>query len=120
MSVPVLLADDHRIVRESLKPILEREGFQVVAEAADGREAVRLAGELRPDVAVLDVGMPLLNGLDAARAIHQACPRTRTIILTMHPEDAYVLQALQWGVRGYVLKSQAVADLGRRRTWPIP
>jgi len=113
MSVQVLLADDHRIVRESLRPILEGQGFHVVAEAADGREAVRLAHELRPDVAVLDVGMPLLNGLDAARAIHQACPRTRTIILTMHPEDAYVLQALQWGVRGYVLKSQAVADLVR-------
>ena len=96
MSVQVLLADDHRIVRESLQPILEREGFQVVAEADDGREAVRLARELRPDVAVLDVGMPLLNGLDAAHAIQEACPRTRTILLTMHQEDAYVLQALQY------------------------
>ena len=113
MSVRVLFADDHSIVRESLKPILEREGFQVVAEATDGREAVRLAGELHPDVAVLDVGMPLLNGLDAARAIQQECPRTRTILLTMHSEDTYVLQALQLGVRGYVLKSQAVADLVR-------
>src|SRR5207247_1068017 len=82
-------------------------------EAADGREAVRLASALHPDVAVLDVSMPVLNGLDAAVAITKACPRTRTILLTMHAEDTYVLQALQMGVRGYVLKSQAATDLVR-------
>ena len=113
MALRVLLADDHLIVCESLKAVLEREGFQVVGEAADGREAVRLARALRPDAAVLDVSMPLLNGLDAAREIQKACPRTRTILLTMHAEDGYVLQALQMGIRGYVLKSQAVTDLVR-------
>ena len=113
MAIRVLLADDHVIVCQSLKAVLEREGFQVVGEAADGREAVRLARALRPDVAVLDVSMPLLNGLDAAREIQKACPRTRTILLTMHGEDTYVLQALQMGIRGYVLKSQAVTDLVR-------
>ena len=113
MAIRVLLADDHVIVCQSLKAVLEREGFQVVGEAADGREAVRLARALRPDVAALDVSMPLLNGLDAAREIQKACPRTRTILLTMHAEDTYVLQALQMGVRGYVLKSQAVTDLVR-------
>ena len=113
MAIRVLLADDHVIVSQSLKAILEREGFPVVGEAADGREAVRLARALRPDAAVLDVSMPLLNGLDAAREIQKACPRTRTILLTMHAEDGYVLQALQMGIRGYVLKSQAVTDLVR-------
>ena len=113
MAIRVLLADDHLIVCQSLKAVLEREGLQVVGEAADGREAVRLACALRPDVAVLDVSMPLLNGLDAAREIQKACPRTRTILLTMHGEDTYVLQALQMGIRGYVLKSQAAMDLVR-------
>ena len=113
MAIRVLLADDHVIVCQSLKAVLEREGFHVIGEAADGREAVRLARALRPDVAVLDVSMPLLNGLDAAREIQKACPRTRTILLTMHAEDTYVLQALQMGIRGYVLKSQAVTDLVR-------
>jgi len=113
MAIRVLLADDHLIVCQSLKAVLEREGFHVIGEAADGREALRLARALRPDVAVLDVSMPLLNGLDAAREIQKACPRTRTILLTMHAEDTYVLQALQMGIRGYVLKSQAVTDLVR-------
>src|SRR5262249_11999445 len=113
MSTRVLLADDHRVVTQCLQTILEREGFSVVAAAADGREAVRLARELGPDVAVLDVSMPLLNGLDAAREIQKACPRTRTVLLTMHAEEPYVLQALEQGVQGYVLKSQAVTDLVR-------
>ena len=113
MPISVLLADDHLIICQSLKATLEREGFQVVGEAADGREAVRLARELHPDAAVLDVSMPLLNGLDAAREIHETCARTRTILLTVHAEEPYVLQALQVGVRGYVLKSQAVTDLVR-------
>jgi len=113
MAIRVLLADDHLIVCQSLKAVLEREGLQVVGEAADGREAVRLARAFHPDVAVLDVSMPLLNGLDAAREIQKACPRTRTILLTMHGEDSYFLRALQMGIRGYVLKSQAVTDLVR-------
>lgn len=113
MPLRLLLADDHLIVRQSLRAFLEREGFEVAGEASDGREAVRLARENCPDVAVLDLAMPLLNGLDAAREILQACPRTRAILLTMHTEDQYVLAALRAKIRGVVLKSQAAADLIR-------
>jgi two-component system response regulator NreC len=109
----ILLADDHQIFRESLKALLEREGCEIVAEAADGRQAARLARRLAPDIAVLDLGMPLLNGVDAARDIKRHAPRTRTLLLTMFEEAAYVLSALQAGVRGYVLKAQAAADLMR-------
>jgi len=109
----ILLADDHLIVRQGLKALLEREGFSVVAEVADGQEAIRSARERCPDVAVLDFGMPLLNGLGAAREILQACPRAKAIRLTMHTEDHYVLEALQAGVKGYVVKTQAAADLIR-------
>ena len=107
----ILLADDHVIVRQGFRVLLEREGLEVVAEAANGHEAVRLAGELLPDVAVLDFAMPLLNGLDAAKEIRRCSPRTRTILLTVHSEDHYVLEALQAGVHGYVVKTQAAADL---------
>ena len=111
MPLRVLLADDHLLFRQGLRALLEREALHVVGEADNGHEAVRLARELRPDVAVLDLAMPLLNGLDAAREIHQASPRTRTILLTMHTEDPYVGKALQAGIKGYVLKTQASADL---------
>ena len=111
MPIQVLLADDHLIVRQGLKALLEREGIKVVGEAADGHEAVRLAQALRPDVAVLDLAMPLLNGLDAAREIVRASPRTRPILLTMHSEDPYVLEALRAGIKGYVLKTQPSTDL---------
>jgi two-component system, NarL family, response regulator NreC len=107
----ILLADDHVIVRQGFRALLEREGLEVVAEAANGHEAVRLAGELLPDVAVLDFAMPLLNGLDAAKEIRRRSPRTRTILLTVHSEDHYVLEALHAGVNGYVVKTQAAADL---------
>jgi two-component system response regulator NreC len=107
----VLLADDHVIVRQGFRALLEREGLEVVAEAANGHEAVRLAGELLPDVAVLDFAMPLLNGLDAAKEIRRRSPRTRTILLTVHSEDHYVLEAVRAGVHGYVVKTQAAADL---------
>jgi two-component system response regulator NreC len=109
----ILLADDHQILRQGLKALLEREGFSVVAEAADGDEAVRLSRESCPDVAVLDFGMPRLNGLGAARHILRACPRTKAVLLTVHTEDHYVLEALQAGVKGYVVKTQAAADLVR-------
>jgi len=108
-----LLADDHVIVRQGLKALLEREGFTVIAEAEDGQAAVRAARERCPDVAVLDFSMPLLNGRDAAREILQVCPRAKAILLTMHTEDHYVLEALQIGVKGYVVKSQASGDLVR-------
>lgn len=111
MRLRILLADDHQIVRQGLKALLEREGFDVAAEASDGLEAVRLARDLQPDVAVLDIGMPLLNGIDAARQVLQASPRTKAILLTMHAEDQYVLEALRAGVTGYVLKTKAAGDL---------
>ena len=111
MALRILLADDHDMVREGLKALLEREDFDVPGEASDGYEAIRLARDLRPDVAVLDFAMPLLNGLEAAREIHHVAPQTRSILLTMHTEDRYVLEALRAGMRGYVVKTQAAADL---------
>jgi DNA-binding NarL/FixJ family response regulator len=113
MPTRILLADDHLIVREGLKALLEGEGFAVVAEVGDGHEAVRVARERCPDIAVVDFGMPLLNGCDAAREILQACPRAKAILLTMHTEDHYVLEALRAGIKGYVVKTQAAADLVR-------
>jgi two-component system response regulator NreC len=107
----ILLADDHLIVRQGLRALLERDGLEVIGEAADGHEAVRLADDLHPDVAILDFAMPLLNGLDAAKEIRRRSPKTRTILLTVHTEDHYVLEALQAGVSGYVVKTQAAADL---------
>src|SRR5437899_4583758 len=109
----ILLADDHAIVRQGLKALLEREGYAVVAEAGDGQEALREARERCPDVAVLDFSMPLLNGLDAAREILKICPRARAILLTMHTDDHYVLEAVRAGVKGYVVKSQESTDMGR-------
>lgn len=111
MSLKVLLADDHQIVRQGFRAILERDGFTVVGEASNGQEAVQLARELRPDVAVLDVAMPLLNGIDAARRIAKESPATRVVLLTMFNEDHHVLDALRAGVRGYLLKTRAVEDL---------
>jgi two-component system, NarL family, response regulator NreC len=94
-----------------LKALLEREGFQVVGQASDGQEAVRLVPTVCPDVAILDVSMPILNGLDAARELQRSPQKTRTILLTRHDEDQYVTEALRAGVRGYVLKNQAATDL---------
>jgi DNA-binding NarL/FixJ family response regulator len=111
MMLDILLADDHAIVRHGLKALLEGEGFHVAAEAPNGREAVRLVREHQPDVAILDLTMPVLNGLDAAREISQASSKTKTILLTVHTEDHYVLEALRAKVRGYVLKSHAAAEL---------
>ena len=85
--ITVLLADDHQVVREGLKALLEREGFHVVAEASDGQQAVQLAKQFQPDVAVLDVAMPILNGLEAAREIQKVSENTKPIILTMHTES---------------------------------
>ncbi len=107
----ILLADDHRVLREGVKALLKREGFDVVGEASNGLEAVWLAQSLRPDVAVLDLAMPLANGLAAARKILRDSPRTRTILLTMHNEAPYIIEALRVGVQGYVLKTQAADDL---------
>ncbi len=111
MSLHILLADDHPIVRQGLKVLLEREGFTVVGEASDGREAVRLAQELYPDIALLDLTMPLLNGIDTGRAILQTSPKTKIVLLTMYAEDHYVLEALRAGIKGYVLKTKAAEEL---------
>jgi len=111
MKTQIVLADNHVLVRQGIKSLLEREGFQVAGEAGDGQELVRIATELQPDVAVLDVGMPLMNGLVAARELKRACPKTKTILLTRHDEDQYVIEALRAGIRGYVLKNQAATDL---------
>jgi len=111
MLCEILLADDHLVVRQGLKVLLENEGFSVVGEASDGREALQLAQNLRFDVAVLDLAMPLLNGIDAGRAILQACPKTKVVLLTMHTEDHLILEALRAGIKGYVLKSKATEEL---------
>src|SRR5213594_2428314 len=111
MSLRILLADDHQVVRQGLRALLEREHFHVVGEASDGHDAIKQARTLRPDVAVLDVGMPQLNGLDAAREIVRSVPGIRTILLTVHTEDSYVMTALRAGIKAYVLKNQAAADL---------
>ena len=113
MRARVVLADDHVIVRQGLTAQLEREGLKVVGEAADGTQAVQRAKELRPDVVVLDFAMPTLNGIDAARAIHQAVPTTKMLLLTMYTEDQYVLEGLRAGIRGFIRKTQAMADLVR-------
>ena len=111
MRIRVLLVDDHLMMRQGLKALLEREGLDVIGEASDGRDAIRLARQLQPDIAVVDLVMPLLNGVDAAREIAKISRKTRSILLTMHTEDRYVIEALKAGVRGYVLKTQAAPDL---------
>ena len=111
MPTRVLLADDHSLVRQALRALLEKQGFQVVSEASDGQEALRSVEKTKPEVAILDINMPVLNGVDAARELVKSSPKTRVILLTQHDEDQYVVEALRAGVRGYVLKSQAAKDL---------
>jgi DNA-binding NarL/FixJ family response regulator len=111
MATRVLLADDHQIVRQGFRLLLEREGIEVIGEATDGQEAVRLARSLCPDVAVLDLSMPRMNGLDAGREILQACPRTAIVLLTMYAEEYQIVAALRAGVRGYVVKTQAAEEM---------
>src|SRR5713226_9281736 len=111
MPTHILLADDHALVRQGLKALLEKQGFQVVGEASDGQETLRSVEKTQPDVAIIDINMPVLNGVDAARQLKKSSPRTKVILLTQHDEDQYVTEALRAGVRGYVLKSQAANDL---------
>jgi two-component system response regulator NreC len=111
MPIRIVLADDHVLVRQSLKSLLEREGHLVVGEASEGKQALSHVQSLRPDIAILDISMPILNGLNAAREIKKAFPKTKTILLTQHDEDQYISEALDAGVRGYVLKSQVAGDL---------
>ena len=111
MQIRLVLADDHSLVRQGIRAFLEKEGLSVVGEASDGREAIRLVQERHPSVAILDLEMPLLNGLDAAKTIIQTCPETKVALLTLHREEAYVLEAFRAGVSGYILKSMAADDL---------
>lgn len=110
--IRILLADDHTVMRRGLRALLERQsGFLVVAEAADGREAVDAASDVDPDVAVIDIGMPNLNGIEAARRITEKRPETAVVILSMHADESYVLRALKSGARGYLLKDSPEEDL---------
>jgi two-component system response regulator NreC len=111
MPIRIVLADDHVLVRQGLKSLLEREHFQVMAEASDGQDAVKLVETHHPDIAIMDISMPTLNGIDAARCLARSAPKTKTILLTQHEEEQYIHEALEAGVKGYVLKNQAANDL---------
>lgn len=113
-NIRILLGDDHTVVRQGLRKILEaQEGWEVIGEAAEGREAVRLALALQPDVAILDIAMPLLSGIEATRQIMRRLPNVGVLILSMHSEEAFITQALQAGARGYLLKDSADTELIR-------
>ncbi len=110
--IRILIADDHGIVRAGLKLLLNRiSGTEVVAEAADGREAVRLAKAFTPDIVLIDVAMPLLNGLDAARQIARENPRIGIVVLSMYMDESYILRALDAGAKGYLIKDNADDEL---------
>ena len=110
--IRLILADDHAVIRSGLRLVLERQPeFKVVGEAADGSEAITLAEQFLPDVAVLDVAMPNLNGIEAARQITSKSPKTAVVILSMHSDEGYVLRALNVGARGYLLKDSPESDL---------
>jgi two-component system, NarL family, response regulator NreC len=110
----IILGDDHTIVRHGLKKIIEaQDGWSVVAQASNGREAVQQAISLTPDVAILDIGMPILNGIEATRQIVKKVPTTAVVMLSMHSDEPYIIQALQAGARAYLLKDSADTDLIR-------
>jgi two-component system, NarL family, response regulator NreC len=111
MSTTVVLADDHPVVRQGVKMLLERESFEVVGEASDGLEAIGLTQQLRPDVVVLDLVMPTLNGLGAVDEIRKGSPRSKMLLLTMYTDEHYVLEALRAGVKGCVSKAEAPEHL---------
>jgi two-component system response regulator NreC len=112
MSIRILLADDHTVMRDGLRALLERQpDIEVVAEAADGRECVRLAEEQSPDVVVMDIAMPNMNGIEATRRIMTDRPCTAIVILSMHQDESYVLRALKAGAKGYLLKDSLRADV---------
>lgn len=110
--IRVVLADDHRMMREGIRALLERQkDIEIVGEAADGREAVRLATQLSPDLVVMDVSMPLLNGIEATRQIRRDCPDVSVLILTVHESEEYVAQLLAAGADGYIIKRAAGDEL---------
>ena len=111
-TIRILLADDHTVVRKGLRLLLQSvPDFEVVADAADGRQVVALAENFRPDVVVLDIAMPILNGIEAARQISARLPQTAIVFLSMHSDEAYVIKALKSGARAYLLKDSAENDL---------
>jgi len=110
--IKVLLAEDHTIVRKGLCALLEKEvDINIVAEAENGREAIEKAQETKPDVVVMDIGMPILNGIEALRQLRKCCPEIKIIILTVHKNEEYILQALKFGASGYLVKKAAPSDL---------
>jgi DNA-binding NarL/FixJ family response regulator len=112
MSVRILVADDHGVVRRGLRALLEsRRGWKICGEAANGREAVERARRLKPDVAILDIGMPGLNGVEATRQIRKVSPKTEILILSAHGSEKLVLEVLEAGARGYVVKEEADESL---------
>jgi two-component system, NarL family, response regulator NreC len=112
MSVTIVLVDDHDIVRAGLRSILEAEkDFQIVGEASDGQAALQIVQHLKPDILLLDLVLPKLNGLDVARSVHNISPGTQVIVLSMHSNEAYVVDALKIGVAGYVLKDKATEEI---------
>ncbi|MGA8029176.1 MAG: response regulator transcription factor [Bryobacteraceae bacterium] len=111
-SIRIVLADDHTIMRHGLRLVLERQSdFAVVGEASNGREAVDLVIQENPDVVIMDIAMPLLNGIEAAKRIHEERLKTAIVILSMHSDEGYILRALKAGARGYLLKDSAESDL---------
>jgi DNA-binding NarL/FixJ family response regulator len=126
--ITVLLADDHTVVREGLRALLEAESdIQVIGEAQTGRQAVKLARELLPDVVVMDIAMPLLNGLEATRQILKALPATRIVVLSAHGDDAYVEEVIELGASGYLIKqtsalvlSKAIREIHKGKTFFSP
>jgi len=112
--IRILIADDHVIIRSGLRLLLEQQpDFKVVAEANDGREALQMASKFHPEVAILDIGMPGLNGIEATRQIVAQEPATQVVILSMHADEGYVLRALKAGAKAYIVKNSAEADLIR-------
>jgi two-component system response regulator NreC len=110
--IRILLSDDHTILRDGIRSLLEAEpDMQVIGEAEDGHNAVRMAGELEPDVVLMDIAMPLLNGLEATRQIHRNHPNVKVLILTMYENEEYIRQVLAHGAMGYILKDAAARDL---------
>ena len=126
--ITVLLAEDHEIVREGLRALLEHEDdIEVIGEAQTGRQAVKLTGKLRPDVVVMDIAMPLLNGLEATRQILQARPAIKVLILSAHSDDAYIEQIIGLGAAGYLIKqtshdvlSRAIREVQKGKTFFSP
>ena len=112
VAIRILLADDHTILRKGLRLLLEREGdFGVVGEASNGREAVDAVRREKPDVVIMDIAMPMMNGIEATKLICQELPKTAVIILSVHSDEGYILRALKVGARGYLLKDSAENDL---------